>query len=73
MSILVKTQGANDRTGVADACVMDFYADFVRFWGPDLDILNGKVFASFPSYGGLVVINSLSLWPDQGRYTVLCR
>lgn len=60
MSIRVKIKSANGRTGVADACVIDFYADFVRFRGPNLDIFDRKVFASFPSYGGLVVINSLS-------------
>ena len=41
------------RTCVADTSVIDFYADLIRFWGGNLNILNGQVFASFPGHSSL--------------------
>jgi len=41
------------RTCVTDACVVYFYSDFVSLGSLDLDILDGEIFASFPSYGSL--------------------
>lgn len=37
---------------MADAGIVDLYANFVRLWWGDLDIFNGQVFTSFPSDSG---------------------
>lgn len=40
-------------TCMADTGVVYFYADFVRFRCLDFNVLDGEVFACFPSYGSL--------------------
>ena len=40
-------------TCMTNARIVDFYPDFVGLRRLNLDVLNRKVFASFPSYGGL--------------------
>ena len=41
------------RTCVTNARVVNLYPDFVSLWSLDLDILDRKIFASFPSYCSL--------------------
>ena len=40
-------------TRMADTGKVYFYSDLVRFRCFDLNVFDGEVFASFPSYGGL--------------------
>ena len=40
-------------TGMANAGVVDLYPNFMVLWSFDLDIFDGKVFASFPCNGRL--------------------
>ena len=40
-------------TRMADTGIVYFYSDLVRFRCFDLNVFDGEVFASFPSYGGL--------------------
>jgi len=49
----IPSDGGMKRTCVTNACVVDLYSDFVSLGRLDLDILDGKIFASFPSYGSL--------------------
>lgn len=38
---------------MADTSVVDLDTDFVGFWWGDLDVLDGEIFAGFPSNGSL--------------------
>lgn len=40
-------------TCVADTGIIDFYPDFMRLWGFDVDVFDREVFAGFPRYSRL--------------------
>jgi hypothetical protein len=45
---------------MADTCIVDLNADLVGLWWGDLDGLDGERLASFPSNGGLELVNIMS-------------
>ena len=46
-------------TRMAYTGIVYFYSDLVRFRWFDLNVLDGEVFACFPSYGGLQNVSHL--------------
>jgi hypothetical protein len=45
---------------MADTSIVDLNADLVGLWRGDLDGLDGERLASFPSNGGLELVNIIS-------------
>lgn len=44
---------------MADAGVVYLNADFVGFWGSDLDVFDREVFTSLPGHSGLVAMSDI--------------
>jgi hypothetical protein len=56
-------------TSVADSSVVYFNSNFVGTRRLDLNIFDGEVFSSFPSYCGLIMIINMSFIQDHQLYT----
>lgn len=59
LSFASASNGILAQTCMANTSVVYFYADFVRFWCFDLNVFNGEVFACFPGYGSLELVNGM--------------
>lgn len=53
LSLSLLLHGIKERTGMANAGVVDLYSDFVRLGSFDLNVLNRQIFAGFPSDSSL--------------------